>query len=166
MTEKRPLHLTFLIICLSLGSYDLFGQQATIEGKVVDGGTGAPVPFVNVYFNNTSFGTVADSAGHFKLEKVEVHLTDLVFSSIGYKTYHLTVSLDQNKALQLDVKLKQQKQSLSEVEITAKRDRKWKENYERFIKEFIGTKANATFCEIKNAGIIDFSYKGDVLNAT
>jgi|GEM_PF-1895363 len=158
--------LIFLVFSLSLSLCNVWAQLTLVEGKIVDGASGVPVPYANVYFNHTSVGAVADSVGHFRLERVPVHLSDLVFSSIGYDTYHLVVSLDQNKALQLLVKLKPQKQHLAEVEIKAKRDRKWRENYERFVREFLGTSTNAFSCEIKNAGIIDFFFKGEVLNAT
>jgi hypothetical protein len=165
MTKENILRLAFLVFWLSLSPHILKAQQTTIEGKIVDGETNAPVPFANAYFNHTSIGAVADSVGQFRLEKVPVHLSDLVFSAIGYDVYHLVVSLEPNKVLKLLVKLKPQKHILAEVEIKAKRDAKWKENYERFLREFIGTSTNASSCEITNAGIINFIYKGPVMNA-
>jgi len=42
-------------------------QAQTITGSVMDRDTKQPIPFANIYFNNTSHGTSADGDGYFTL---------------------------------------------------------------------------------------------------
>ena len=65
-----------------------FAQTCTITGKVIDSKTQEPIPFANVFLNNTTLGTVTELNGEFVLKNIRqpaVH--ELVFSFVGYETY-------------------------------------------------------------------------------
>ena len=57
-----------------------FGQ---IKAKVVDANTLLPIPFVNIWIENTSIGTTANENGEFLIEN-PIGQT-IVLSSVGYE---------------------------------------------------------------------------------
>ncbi len=80
-TTQKTLLLSF--IC-TLISWQSFAQQ-TITGKVTDSDTGEGMPFVNVYFQNTTIGTTTDFEGYFRLPiPTPLPADSLVASYIGY----------------------------------------------------------------------------------
>ena len=58
--------------------------QTRVSGVVVDE-TGDPIPFVNVYFKNSSEGTITNDQGKFQLYSSNNHGI-LIISYIGYQT--------------------------------------------------------------------------------
>ena len=48
----------FTLSFLLAAGLHLFSQGFTLEGSVTDKETGAPVPFVTVYINGTTLGTI------------------------------------------------------------------------------------------------------------
>ena len=156
----------FVFLFFLSGSGLLAQEVAQIRGSVLDAETGKPIPFASVYFNSTSIGATADSVGNYALKNVPIHYTDLVFSSIGYETFFYKVSLTAQKIVTLVVKLKPSKKSLHEIVVKGKRDHVWKDNYERFLKEFIGSGPNASQCKIENPEVLNFYFSEDMLKAS
>jgi len=150
-----------ILFPLILISAHLVGQDTgQIRGKVFDKSTGKPIPFANVYFNNTSIGVTADSSGNYMLRNVPTHYTDLVYSSVGYESQLVKVSFAKAKIITFDARLRASTQLLGAVTVKAKRDRRWRENYDRFLREFLGEGPNAKQCEIKNPGALNFTLSG------
>lgn len=98
---------------LMLGCFGL--AQTNVSGVVVDENN-QPIPFVNVYFPNSSEGTISDEKGQFKLNSKNNH-QQLVISLVGYKIN--TIDLSKSNTKQLRIVLKEGEE-LDEVVIISK----------------------------------------------
>lgn len=76
-----------------------FSQQFTLSGTVKDS-EGEPVPFVSVYLKNTTTGTSANVEGKYVL-KLNAGEHIISFRAVGYKQQEQTISLDENKLLNI-----------------------------------------------------------------
>ena len=77
--------MRFLGVFLML-SVCCFAQKVDFEGYVVDSKSQAPIPYVNISFLNTLWGTSTDESGHFLLEVPEHLIMNKVHvSSLGYQ---------------------------------------------------------------------------------
>lgn len=63
---------------------EVAGQNTRIMGKVLDAGTGEPVPFANVFFLGTTIGATTDFHGNFAIE-TDRNYDTLVVSCVGYE---------------------------------------------------------------------------------
>ena len=60
--------------------------QTAVSGRVFDGATGMPLPFVNVSFAGTSIGTMTDGEGMYALEAGGQRVTRAHYSCLGYQS--------------------------------------------------------------------------------
>lgn len=95
---------------------DLIAQNTTVTGRVIDASTREPVPFANVYFQNTREGAVTDFDGFYKVTTSR-HADSLVASFIGYvkSTSHVIQGKDQT----INFSLESQTISLKELVFVA-----------------------------------------------
>jgi len=148
-----------LIIGLSLVQ-----GQATITGSVRDGATNKPLALVNVYFDNTTTGSVTDELGQFVIADVPVDLSELTLSFVGYKTIKVPdLKLSDGVKLSIDVKMAPHVTSLAPITVTASRLNDWSSRYKKFRKIFLGTTPNAAKTEILNPEVLSF---GDIESDT
>jgi hypothetical protein len=77
----KQLMLTVLVLL----SISVFGQTASISGKVTDG-TGV-IPFANVALVGTSYGSVSDENGRFEIKNILNGKYQLQVSSVGFLSY-------------------------------------------------------------------------------
>ncbi len=114
-------HSTFLlfVMLLLLANTVACAQEEAgatrVEGYVVDDLTSEPLPFVNVYFKNTSIGTTTDLDGRYKI-RTRGHYDTLIFSMMGYQS--TKVYVEKGKKYRLIIRLKEDTQTLEEVVIT------------------------------------------------
>ena len=111
MLKKRNFRKIFLLIFLY--SNHIFSQSILVTGKVVDE-DGIPLPGVSVIIQDTNIGASTSFEGNYALKannKNEV----IQFSYIGFETQFITIS-DQS---QIDVILKENLESLEEVQVVA-----------------------------------------------
>lgn len=106
---RKKLLLGLLLACCSIGV--AVAQSVTITGKVT-GDKGTPLAGVTVQEKNSKIATVSDDGGTYRIS-VKSGAT-LVFSSVGYKKAEFTVN-----GTTLNVSLKQEDASLSEVVVTS-----------------------------------------------
>ncbi len=148
------LFLSVLIICLfSSFSYSQL-EKRSLLGSVIDATTKEPLPFVNVFFANTSIGASSLTDGSFQIKNIAPGKYDLVASYIGYKPYSIPIDFsDQSSGFSREIKiiieLEQEAKELSEIivkEDTVNRAR----NYKDFLRNFIGETRNAKKCKILN----------------
>ena len=100
---KIPL-LTILILLVNISMYAQKEVGITkIEGYVVDDITDEPLPFVNIYFKNTTIGTTSDLDGNYKIKNHRGSDT-LIFSMLGY--HQTKVFVEKGKKYKLVVRLK------------------------------------------------------------
>lgn len=110
MKIRRNIALLLVIVLQFCCSF-LFAQSgSSVEGKVLEEETGAPLPGVNVIVKGTSIGTTTDSQGSFALN-IPGKDAVLVFSFIGYKSQEVQVGSQST----FEIKLAADIETLSEV---------------------------------------------------
>lgn len=138
-----------LLLLLYVTCYNLHAQVNSISGTVIDSLTQEPLPFVNVFFANTSIGTATNSKGDFSISGFSSGKYDLTISFVGFQTQQR--SLDFNgSTFKIAVLLAQESVQLSEILVKAD-TANWKQNFITFRDNFIGTTSNAKRNTIVNA---------------
>ncbi|KAA0989504.1 carboxypeptidase-like regulatory domain-containing protein [Dyadobacter aurulentus] len=149
--------------CLSL----LIVMQATAQtgtvtlvGKVTDEKTGKPLPFANVFINNSSIGTNADENGNYKLPNLTIGNLEMAVSFLGYETVKQTLRFEQPGTKTVMFKLREGME-LKGVTIYAKKDKK-RERYLKIItRELLGTNKFSKQCKILNPEVLRISMEDD-----
>lgn len=107
--QKLLLSLLFIGFSVSVSSQ--------IKGTITNTNN-EPLPFVNVFVENTYTGTNTNDSGYYELNVTETKTYNLVFQYLGYKTIKKTVSVD-TFPYTIDIVLEEEKVSLDEVVINA-----------------------------------------------
>jgi len=107
--------ILFVVLAMLTG-FDAFGQLTKIMGSVKDAGTGEPMPFVNIYFRNTTIGVTTDFEGNYSIE-TKTPADSLIASFVGYKQQEKPV--EKNKFQYINFELKTSNVLLSTVVIKA-----------------------------------------------
>ncbi|HWA35774.1 MAG TPA: carboxypeptidase-like regulatory domain-containing protein [Cyclobacteriaceae bacterium] len=156
-----------LILSLLMFAVLGFSQNASIIGKVIDSKSSEPLPFANVFINNTTHGTATDDNGNFVLKHVPAGEVELVFSFVGYQTYQTKLSISGDQTLKLaTIELLVDEKILEQIKVEGKADKEWEANLRRFNNIFIGNSRIAIQAKIVNPWVLDFRRLGDVLLAT
>lgn len=133
----------FLVLLLVSSGF-VVSAQTKISGQIKDS-SGFPLAYVNVFFKNTSEGTISNEDGKFYLESKTSHST-VVFSFMGYTT--LEVEISQRNVFEMQVVLEESADSLDEVVVyTGKTSKKnnpaidilrkiWEHRRENGVKKF------------------------------
>jgi hypothetical protein len=107
---KKISTLLILLCCLS--------SVAQIKGIVKDN-TGKPLPFVNIFEENTYNGTTSNEQGKFELNIRIPGKHNIIFQYLGYQTSKQVVDLDKTEST-IDVVLLEENILLNEVVINPK----------------------------------------------
>lgn len=144
-----------LIVLSCIPSNDIF-SQIILQGQVLDIISSQAIEGVNVFIANTQVGTTTDKEGNFVLENVPVGVSyRLIFSHIAYKNFQ--VLLDRNNIrIKLQINLESKAIDLETVNVIGLQEKKRKQYFRRFKKEFLGTGRNASKTEIRNPEVLDF----------
>jgi hypothetical protein len=138
---KRILFLGLFFVCTSLCA-----QTGVITGRVLDSQTLEPLPFANVFVNNTTIGTTTDIDGNFVLKNVSrPSVFDLIISFVGYQSYKQKISLSDETLTLRAIKLIASEIQLSDVEVKEKRDTEWEKKLKKFFWVKINWQNNAPF---------------------
>ena len=97
---KKYARLFFLVSLVGAG-WPALGQEL-MRGIVVDSASLAGLPSVNIQVKNTTRGTASDDKGNFSV--LATREDTLVFSSLGYKTLELPLSLYEPGMIRLSEK--------------------------------------------------------------
>ncbi|TVZ59449.1 carboxypeptidase-like protein [Flavobacteriaceae bacterium MAR_2010_105] len=100
-----------LLFCLFIGS----SASSQIKGKVTNTNN-EPLPFVNIYIENTFTGTTSNEDGNYELNVTETKSYTLIFQSLGFKTVKRTVAVE-TFPFNLNVTLEDEEITLNEVVI-------------------------------------------------
>jgi hypothetical protein len=95
-------------------------QETRITGKVTDAATGQPVPFVNIYFKNTTIGVTTDLNGYYSLTTAQPG-DSIYASSVGYKTRRFIIKKGVSQVI--DFEITESFTNLAEVQIRP--EEKW-----------------------------------------
>jgi hypothetical protein len=156
-----------LILSFLLFAFLGFAQNATVSGRVIDSKSHEPLPFANVFINNTTLGTATDDKGNFILKHIPAGEVELIISFVGYQTYQTRLSISGDQALKLPVvELLVDEKMLEQIKVEGKADKEWEGNLRRFSNIFIGNSRIAIQAKIVNPWVLDFRRAGDVLLAT
>ncbi len=106
-----------VLFCFLIGSFSLQAARDTtniftIQGKVVDSETQAPLAYVSVLYEGSNIGTVTNSDGEF-LIKIPKNDGRIIFSHLGYKNIMFDVS--SLKSSENLIKMKSEIVSLQEI---------------------------------------------------
>ena len=93
---------------------------AQIEGKVIDTHN-QPLPYVNIYLEDSYTGTTSNEEGNYSLEISEKGNYTIVFQFLGYNTVKKEVSVS-SFPYKLDIILQESTISLDEVVISTTED--------------------------------------------
>ncbi|WDF57067.1 carboxypeptidase-like regulatory domain-containing protein [Mucilaginibacter sp. KACC 22063] len=121
--------------------------QGTVSGTVVSKSSHAPLSNASIFLSNSSFGTASAQDGSFTLRGVKPGQYELVISMVGYEDYVQTIMVGK-EPLKINAEMSQKVTELREVIITSGGN--WKKNYENFLRDFLGTSADAKKCKILN----------------
>lgn len=141
--------LTAILIFFCLLNLQGQAQVNSIAGVVKDSLSHEPLPYVNVFFANTSIGTSTNSKGEFILSGFPSGKYDLTISFVGCKTQQYSFDFNES-TFRLEVTLTQELVQLSEILVKADTAH-WKQNYLTFKQNFIGTTSNAAKVAILNS---------------
>jgi hypothetical protein len=147
-------HILSLFFLLSFGSL----SAQTITGLVKEKGTGLPLPFANVFVNNTTQGIATDAEGKFSLSGSFPTEIELVASFVGYVTEVKTISFAGNSQVEVVFELSFNESNLSEIELKARRDKSWERDLKKFEEVFLAVSDDPykSKIEILNPWVIDF----------
>ena len=145
-----------LLLFFSLGYGITFSQ--TITGTVREKGSGLPLPFANVFVNNTTIGSSTDAEGRFRISGNFTNEIELVASFVGYATEVKMISLRNKKEVQVDFDLAFNEGNLTEIELKAKRDKSWERELRRFKEVFLALPDDPyrSQIELENPWVVEF----------
>jgi hypothetical protein len=136
----------FIIAAILFLSFNL-NAQTIITGYVTDS-LNKPIPSASVYLSKTTIGTSTDSDGTYSLTIPQNGVYELIFSSIGYKTYSQTLSAD-GRLQKINIILSLKVIPLNEVTVKSK-DKNRLKNLSQFTRLFLGETNNAQSCKLIN----------------
>ncbi len=117
---KRLLSTVLLITATSLAA---LAQQGSLKGKIVDGETGEPVPFVNVAVKMNGVlqaGGATDFDGVFFIKPITPGTYTVEASATGMKTVQISgVGIRSDKITPLDIKMSANVEMLGAVDVIA-----------------------------------------------
>lgn len=96
-------------------------ERVQLNGKVVDKQSGEAVPYVHIYTQSLSHGTVTDESGRFA---IMIKPTDtLVFSAIGFDKYLFAINQQDVRPLyEVTIEMNFKTYELAPVKVTAYKD--------------------------------------------
>lgn len=147
----------FLILAF-LFSWHLTCFSQTLTGTVREKGTGLPLPFANVFVNNTTIGSATDAQGRFRISGDFSTEIEVVASFIGYVTEVKAISLRNKAEVQVDFELAFNESNLTEIELKAKRDKSWDREFRRFEEVFLALPDDPyrSKVQIENPWVLEF----------
>jgi CarboxypepD_reg-like domain/TonB-dependent Receptor Plug Domain/MG2 domain len=133
-----------------------WAQSLIIKGQVLDAGTNQGLPNCTVYINNTTVGATADLDGRFTLAYTPQLDFELVFSYVGYQSQTKKITQKAGELPPFTIALVASDVQLTEVQVKAKKDKKWEKQLKYFKNAFFGFSDFAEKCTIENAWVLDF----------
>lgn len=157
------------LLCLLLFAFfvnSAVAQQTYNINGVVTDENDVPVPGATVFLGDSRKAAATDANGQFALERVQYGNYVLVVKMMGYVVLEHEFTLQRN--MRFRFKLHEDNIELKTVNISAISTADRKTYLAIFIKNFLGSSANAARCKILNTDVIklQFNKRTNVLTAT
>ncbi len=110
-------------------------------------------------------GTTSDENGFYTLSQIPIGHYELIISMIGYEVERENMIIEKKDSLTVNFRLSPQAILMSEVNVTAKKDRQWDKNYGVFKRSFLGTSRNGVASRILNEYVLSFTKNGTIFKA-
>ena len=110
--KKTLLILSILVLCVTAKGQGIGAQQVLDEHKESLAGA-------HIILNETSFGTIANGNGQFRLKDIPRGTYTVAVSFIGYETFSQSVDVNDKSTLSLDLVMKPGDIQLAELVVTA-----------------------------------------------
>lgn len=94
-------------------------QDATIEGQVILKGTDLPLEGVAIAVEGTSYGTVTNGNGWFRLSNLPAGQVKVVATSVGFGTWSQVFDLKKGQVVKLDIELEERVMDLPEAVVAS-----------------------------------------------
>lgn len=142
-------------------------QTFSISGVVRDAKTAEAVPFANVFIANTTKGTTTNEKGEYIISKIPYGTVIISVSFLGYAPARQTIRGENTTPKEnIDFTISPYEQELSEVKVSASKDKTWEKQYQRFAKAILGDTPLTKACTIKDGYLINFEESKGLLRAT
>lgn len=120
-SRRRIGGLLFILFVLPT---PLVGQStSSIEGRVLDGDTGSPLPGVHVFLEESGRGSVTEPDGTFRITGLDPGDQSLVARFVGYEAYRRSVSIGAGANDPIEIRLQPAEILLDDVIVSATRER-------------------------------------------
>ncbi|MFV1883699.1 MAG: carboxypeptidase-like regulatory domain-containing protein [Balneola sp.] len=128
----------------------------SISGTVLEQETNQPLAGAQVFLIGTTIGVAANSDGSFILKNIPSGIFELSVSFLGYESVCITFNTNSIEP-EYNFLLKPTVYELDEVTVRPNL-KVWKENFDEFRKNFIGTGPFSGDTKIKNPEILSFDF--------
>jgi hypothetical protein len=136
------------------------GNNVILSGKVTDEKTGKPLPFANVFINNSTIGTTADENGNYQLGNLEIGSLDIGVSFLGYETIRQALRFEQGGRKVVMFKMREGAQ-LEGVTIYARKNSKREKYIKTITKQLLGEGPFSKLCKILNTEVLEIHMEDD-----
>jgi CarboxypepD_reg-like domain len=143
-----------LIIIFLLAHSNLCAQSFYIKGIVADKETGAPLANASVFINNSTTGTVTNTAGEFQLGPFAPGTYEVVASFVGYERL-LYIADIRNSSMKITFQMAKRNEEMRELLILPEATRV--RYLEIFRKNLLGETNAANLAKIKNLKDVQFA---------
>ncbi len=155
-----------VVVFCSLSSLSLYGQSIQLDFYLYHQATKQPISNVHTFLVNTTYGAVSNKKGHIQLSIPQKITEDLLISHISYEVQSLGYQTYQRLNKGDTIWMRPNNFDVSEIVVTAQRTNKWKKNYKRFKKVFLGQDKAAEKCTILNPEVLRFREEKGELTTT
>lgn len=108
------LSFLFVTLCISCSNTDYY-TYSSVYGIVADYETGEPIPNVSVVLSPTNVSKHTSSDGTYKFEDLDAQQYTITFQKAGYQADRKLITAISGENLEVNVHLKQIKQSIKEL---------------------------------------------------
>lgn len=143
-----------------------FSQQLNLDFQLVDATQNTPVADAHLFISDASLGSISDINGRCRLDLSEEENQVLIITHVSYET--LVIPPEKYRTLINGVSLPIESNGIDigEIQVIAKRSRKWKQNLRKFKRAFLGTGEPASKCKIMNPEVLRFKEENGGLQVT
>lgn len=149
------MHIVYkLIIIFLLAQSNLVAQSFYIKGIVIDNETSVPLANASVFINNSTTGTVTNSAGEFQLGPFAPGTYEVVTSFVGYERL-LYIADIRNASMKITFRMTRREEEMRELLILPEATRV--RYLEIFRKNLLGETNAANRSKVKNLKDVQFA---------